>query len=170
MPSSRRVVACAMRSTTIEISKEYLHFASAHFTIFSKELRENLHGHNFFVAAQIDAEIGDDGLAFDYNLIKSKLKSLCDTLDEQVLLPTKSPYLELQSEDGYIVAAFNGERRLFLERDVLTLPLRNITIEELAHWFIGELKADPEIAALETHRIEVKVSSGAGQWAGADDG
>ena len=159
-----------MRSTTIEISKEYLHFASAHFTIFSKELRENLHGHNFFVAAQIDAEIGDDGLAFDYNLIKSKLKSLCDTLDEQVLLPTKSPYLELESEDGYIVAAFNGERIPFLERDVLTLPLRNITIEELAHWFIGELKADPEIAALETHRIEVKVSSGAGQWAGADDG
>ena len=170
MPSSRRVVACAMLSTTIEISKEYLHFAAAHFTIFSKEVRENLHGHNFFVAAQIDAEIGDDGLAFDYNLIKSKLKSLCDTLDEQVLLPTKSPYLELESEDGYIVAAFNGERLPFLERDVLTLPLRNITIEELAHWFIGELKADPEIAALETHRIEVKVSSGAGQWAGADDG
>ncbi len=159
-----------MLSTTIEISKEYLHFAAAHFTIFSKEVRENLHGHNFFVAAQIDAEIGDDGLAFDYNLIESKLKSLCDTLDEQVLLPTKSPYLELESEDGYIVAAFNGERLPFLERDVLTLPLRNITIEELAHWFIGELKADPEIAALETHRIEVKVSSGAGQWAGADDG
>ncbi len=165
----RCVVACAMLSTTIEISKEYLHFAAAHFTIFSKEVRENLHGHNFFVAAQIDAEIGDDGLAFDYNLIKSKLKSLCDTLDEQVLLPTKSPYLELESEDGYIVAAFNGERLPFLERDVLTLPVRNITIEELAHWFIGELKADPEIAALEPHRIEVKVSSGAGQWASADD-
>ena len=158
-----------MPSTTIEISKEYLHFAAAHFTIFSKEVRENLHGHNFFVAAQIDAEIGDDGLAFDYNLIKSKLKSLCDTLDEQVLLPTKSPYLELESEDGYIVAAFNGERIPFLERDVLTLPLRNITIEELAHWFIGELKADPEIAALEIRRIKDKVSSGAGQWAGADD-
>ncbi len=165
----RCVVACAMLSTTIEISKEYLHFAAAHFTIFSKEVRENLHGHNFFVAAQIDAEIGDDGLAFDYNLIKSKLKSLCDTLDEQVLLPTKSPYLELESEDGYIVAAFNGERLLFLERDVLTLPLRNITIEELAHWFIGELKADPEIAALEIRRINIKVSSGAGQWASADD-
>ena len=165
----RCVVACAMLSTTIEISKEYLHFAAAHFTIFSKEVRENLHGHNFFVAAQIDAEIGDDGLAFDYNLIKSKLKSLCDTLDEQVLLPTKSPYLELESEDGYIVAAFNGERLPFLERDVLTLPLRNITIEELAHWFIGELKADPEIAALEIRRINIKVSSGAGQWASADD-
>ncbi|MCZ6656625.1 MAG: 6-carboxytetrahydropterin synthase [Gammaproteobacteria bacterium] len=158
-----------MPSTTIEISKEYLHFAAAHFTIFSKEVRENLHGHNFFVAAQIDAEIGDDGLTFDYNLIKSKLKSLCDTLDEQVLLPTNSPYLELQSEDGYIVAAFNGERLPFLARDVLTLPLRNITIEELAHWFIGELKADPEIAALEIRRINIKVSSGAGQWASADD-
>ena len=158
-----------MPATTIEISKEYLHFAAAHFTIFSKEARENLHGHNFYVAAQIDAEIGDDGLAFDYNLIKAKLKSLCDRLDEQVLLPTNSPHLKLESEDGYVIAVFNGARLPFLERDVLTLPVRNITVEELAHWFIGELKADPEIAALDISRLHVKVSSGAGQWAGADD-
>ena len=158
-----------MPRTTIEISKEYLHFAAAHFTIFSKNERENLHGHSFFVAAEVDAEIGEDGLAFDYNLVKTKLKSLCDGLDEQVLLPANSPHLDLTSEDGYVVAIFNGERLPFLDRDVLTMPLRNITVEELAHWFIRELKSDPEIAALDIHRLHVKVSSGAGQWAGADD-
>ena len=43
----------ASRTTTIEISKEYLHFNSGHFTIFSRDQREDLHGHTFRVRAFI---------------------------------------------------------------------------------------------------------------------
>jgi len=81
--------------TTIEISKEYLHFAAAHFTLFSASHRENLHGHNFQVTLDANAAIGEDGLTFDYNILKKALKALCDDLDEQVLMPTKSPYLQI---------------------------------------------------------------------------
>ena len=45
------------------------------------------------------------------------------------------------------------------------LPVRNVTVEELAHWLIGELTDDVEIAALPVTDIELRVSSGAGQWA-----
>lgn len=153
--------------TTIEISKDYLHFNSAHFTIFSATEREDLHGHTFYVTATVDSAIGDDGLAFDYNLFKTRLLALCDQLDEKVLLPTRSPYLQLTEQDGYLVACFGAERIPFLPRDVLTLPLRNITVEELAPWFLHELRADATLCALAITRILIRVSSGPGQWAGA---
>ena len=160
-------LAWAMAQTTIEIRKEALHFAAAHFTIFSATERENLHGHNFRVAAHIDAEVGADGLAFDYNVVKSRLQALCDGLDERTLLPERSPHLTIAGEEGYTVAHFNGERIPFLPRDVLTLPVANITIEALAEWLGGELMRDREIAALHLHRLTIKVSSGPGQWAQA---
>ncbi len=155
-------------TSTIEISKEYLHFNAAHFTLFSATEREDLHGHTFYVAATLDSPIGDDGLAFDYNLVKTRLKSLCDELDEKVLLPERSPYLRLERADGYLVARFDAERIPFLPRDVLTLPVRNITVEELAPWFLERLRADPDIASLNVTRLLMRVSSGPGQWAGAE--
>ena len=153
--------------TSIDIAKDYLHFGAAHFTIFSATDREDLHGHNFFVTANMYCTIGDDGLAFDYNLVKQALKKLCDGLDEKVLLPERSPHLKLSQEDGYVIARFNGERIPFLPRDVLTLPVRNITVEELANHFLATLLATPTIAALPILGMEIKVSSGPGQWAGA---
>lgn len=154
--------------TTIEISKDYLHFSSAHFTIFSATEREDLHGHTFYVEAQITAPIGPNGLAFDYNLLKTKLKALCDHLDEKVLLPEHSPHLTLTEQDDYVIARFAHERIPFLPRDVRLLPVANITVEALAPWFLEQLGVDPEIRALALPRVVVRVSSGPGQWASAE--
>jgi 6-pyruvoyltetrahydropterin/6-carboxytetrahydropterin synthase len=153
--------------STIEISKDYLHFNAAHFTLFSATEREDLHGHTFYVAAVIDSPVGDDGLAFDYNLIKTALAALCDELDEKVLLPERSPHLQLEHNDDYLIALFADERIPFLPRDVLTLPVRNITVEELAPWFLDRLMAEPRIAELDLMRVVIRVSSGPGQWARA---
>ena len=151
--------------TTIHINKEHLHFSSAHFTIFSNNQREDLHGHTFYVSAVIDCLVNENGLAFDYNLIKDALNRLCSTLDEKVLLPTKSPYLEISEEDGYLVAHFGSERIPFLPRDVHMMPLRNITAEELARWFLEELVKDTPNFSTDISKIVVKVSSGPGQSA-----
>ena len=85
-----------------------------------------------------------------------------------MLLPERSPYLRLREADGYVIAEFAEERIPFLPRDVLTLPVRNITVEELAPWFLGRLRARAEIAALDLIRVLIRVSSGPGQWAGAE--
>jgi 6-pyruvoyltetrahydropterin/6-carboxytetrahydropterin synthase len=150
---------------TIEIQKEYLHFSAAHFTIFSATERENLHGHNFQVEAILDGEIGDDGLCFDYNEIKNRLKTLCNELDEKVLLPEQSPYLTITHDEDYVVATFGIERIPFLPRDVSTLPLRNITVEELAHWFISCIVGDTSFNELPIDSLTIRVASGPGQWA-----
>lgn len=156
-----------MTTTRIEISKEYLHFAAAHFTIFDAQHRENLHGHNFQVALDAEAEIGANGLTFDYNRLKSALKSLCDEFDEQVLMPSGSPHLQITEDQQYTYVHFAGEKIPFLARDLTIMPVRNITIEELAQYFLERLCAMPEIQALSIVRFELKCASGDGQWATA---
>ena len=94
--------------------QEYLHFAAAHFTLFSATERENLHGHNFQVTLNATAPVHDDGLTFDYNILKKTLKALCDEYDEQVLMPTKSPYLSIENDNEFTYVLFNGERIPFL--------------------------------------------------------
>jgi 6-pyruvoyltetrahydropterin/6-carboxytetrahydropterin synthase len=151
--------------TRIDISKEYLNFSAGHFTIFSGTERENLHGHNFQVRCSVTAEVGSDGMAFDYVLLKRVLKELCDALDERVLLPELSPYLRLERGSGMVWALFGEERIPFLDRDCLPLPIRNVTIEELSALLLARLADRPEVQGRGIRAMELGVSSGSGQWA-----
>ena len=155
------------RTATIEIAKEDIHFSAAHFTIFSATERENLHGHDFFVAATASGPVGDEGLSFDYNALKTLLRALCKRLDETVLLPGESPHLDVQLSADCVTAVFASERLTFLPRDVTVLPVRNITIEELSAWFVAELSGDESFLALPVESLHLRVSSGPGQWGGA---
>lgn len=165
MPMEKFVAEAIL--TRIEISKDYLNFSAGHFTLFSATERENLHGHNFRVRCAVTARVGEGGLTFDYVILKRALKALCDALDERVLLPLESPYLRIEHRDGLVLAHFADERIPFLDRDVLLLPIRNVTIEELAPLLLARLRAHPEIAAMAPaiRAIELGVSSGQGQWA-----
>ena len=149
----------------IEIAKEDIHFAAAHFTVFSATKRENLHGHNFFVTASLGGDIDDSGLCFDYNIVKTTLRKLCDSLDETVLLPANSPHLKIEQSADCVDVRFADERMQFLPRDVKLLAVRNVTVEELANWFADELSATEAFMALPIDRFEIRVSSGPGQWA-----
>ena len=97
--------------------------------------------------------------------MKCKLRELCASLDETVLLPTESPYVDIEQGDDYITVAFGDERLPFLRRDVKLLAVRNVTVEELAHWFVKQLTATRDFAALPVDALELRVSSGPGQWA-----
>jgi 6-pyruvoyltetrahydropterin/6-carboxytetrahydropterin synthase len=153
--------------TTIELTKENMEFSAGHFTIFSPTKRERLHGHNFRVAAKIEAEVASDrGMAFDYSVYKTIIKGLCDQLDSYFLLPSHSPYLKIEEEADYYFAYFHQDKIPFLKKDVLLLPLRNISVEELARWFVEKLASDK--ATLEKYQvvgIYVQVFSGPGQSA-----
>jgi len=151
--------------TRIEISKEYLNFSAGHFTIFGPGERERLHGHNFQVRCSVTAAVGGNGMAFDYVLLKRVMRELCDQLDERMLLPERSPYLELERRDGMVIARLGAEEIPFLAGDCLPLPIRNVTIEELATLLLARLRGRPELGDRGIRSIEVGVSSGSGQWA-----
>lgn len=153
------------RTTVLHIRNQYLKFSAAHFTIFSATERERIHGHNFAVSAEITAAVGEDGLCFDYNVMKRRLRELCDALDEYVLLPGRSPHLEVERAGDAVHARFNGETLSFPTADTLVLPLANITSEELS-WYLLEQMLEGEAASrYDLSEMVVTVASGAGQSA-----
>lgn len=153
------------RYTRIEIAKEYLHFSAAHFTIFSATERERLHGHNFFVAAKVKSEIGPNGLCFDYNELKDKLRALCEQYDEYMLIPADSPHLKVTEDEHHYQLEFNKEVLRYPKSDCLLLPVLNISVEELSRYLLSELLKDKHaMASMKLEEIELKVSSGPGQW------
>lgn len=148
---------------TIEISKQAHNFSIGHFTIFSRTEREDLHGHNFQIQCNVTAALGEDGLIFDYAILKRILKNLCDELDEQTILPSKSPYLNISEDDTYVIAKFNEEILYFLKRDVTVLDIANSTIEEFSHYFLNILKAHSDLQDKGIVSLTVKVYSNPGQ-------
>ena len=151
----------------IEIAKQALNFSAAHFTIFNATEREDLHGHNFQVECALMSPIDENGLIFDYNLIKKAMKGICDEMDEKTLLPEKSPFLKLVHEEDYLVAEYDVERIPFLYRDVLTLPIANVSVEELSHYYLDRLMSHKDVAQQEICEMTVRISSSPGQLGSA---
>ena len=151
------------RLTTLYIDKESHKFSAAHYTIFSATERERLHGHNYSVSARIVAPVGENGFSADYNVYKSRLKTLCDELDEYMLLAGESPHQVVEEAGACFRVRFADEEMLFLQSDTQVLPVTNATVEEFSHLLLNRLM---EISAGEDLReVELCVASGPGQRA-----
>lgn len=155
----------AKKIASIEIEKSYLHFSAAHFTIFSAISRERLHGHNWRIAAEIEGEIDQNGLLFDYAIYKKVLKDLCQQYDEYTLIAADSPYLTIESDDQFHHITHNFITQPLLKTDTILLPIKNVTIECLAHYFLELLTKDKtRLQELNITSFEIRVSSGPNQW------
>jgi len=152
------------RLATIELFKEALKFSAGHFTVFSSTDRENIHGHDYRIHVSLTTEIEDEGLSFDYRFYEKQLLPLCRSLDKTILIAGLCKYLKVSKDDEYCCVEFNGEKMMLLHRDATILPIYNVTVEELSHWFLQQLLMDQE--QLRRHRIqkiEVKVLTGLGR-------
>lgn len=149
------------RLTTLYIDKESHKFSAAHYTIFSATERERLHGHNYSVSARIVAPMGENGFSADYNVYKTRLKALCDSLDEYMLLAADSRFQRIEEDGQYYRVNFAEDEMLFLKADTLVLPIRNATVEEFSHYLLQQLIEDSGVEDL--REVELCVASGPGQ-------
>lgn len=152
------------RLSTIELFKESLKFSAGHFTVFSSTDRENIHGHDYRVHAFLTTRIEDEGLSFDYRVYEKKLAPLCRSLDKAVLIAGLCKYLQVSEEGDYCCVQFNNEKIMLLKRDVMVLPIYNVTVEELSNWFLQQLLVDKE--QLDDHRIQkikIRIITGLGR-------
>lgn len=161
------------RLATLYIDKESHKFSVAHYTIFSATERERLHGHNYSVSAMIAAPMGNNGFAADYNVYKQRLKTLCDELDEYMILAEQNLYQTVTEQDGVYLVSFSGEEMQFLVSDTLLLPIQNATVEEFSHYLLKRLLTLSEGDVLA--EVQLCVASGPGQkacasWSAMDDG
>lgn len=154
---------------TIDIFGEPLTFSAGHFTIFSATERERLHGHNYDVSASITTEVQPIGVAFNYEIYRNKIMALCKELDIHLLLPRDSPLLRIEEKEKFYHVHFNGEEMPFLKSDTIILPIRNISLEEMARWFLMRLLEDQEsIQAYAIQALVMHVSSGHGRSVSID--
>lgn len=150
----------------IELHKEDMKFSVGHFTIFSETERENLHGHNYFLHVTLTFEKNEIGLSFDYRFYKDMLRNICKKIDEVVILPGLNKYLSITETASHYEINFNSEKMSFLKRDILILPITNVTVEELSDWFMRQLIQDKQhLITNNINTIHVKIYSGPGQSA-----
>ncbi|HVY53711.1 MAG TPA: 6-carboxytetrahydropterin synthase [Gammaproteobacteria bacterium] len=152
------------RSAILQLHQDALQFSAGHFTILSPTEREDLHGHNYSVSAKFEVLIHHNGMAFDYRLYKQKLNELAAQLDRRFLLPSQSPYLRIEDTGEFWIAHFNNEKIPFLKRDIVILPISNVTIEELSYWFLQQLTLDnSELLQNQIQNITIQVYNGPSQ-------
>jgi 6-pyruvoyltetrahydropterin/6-carboxytetrahydropterin synthase len=98
--------------------------------------------------------------------VKAEIRTVCAALDERILIPEKSPRLELRREGASLGVAFGERVYRFPADEVALLPLPNVTIEALAR-HVWEALA-PTLARTPVRRLRVEVEETAGQSAAWD--
>ena len=151
----------------IRLYKEYFNFAAAHFLIFADGRREELHGHNYRATLELDGPLDAGGLVADFLQVKPIFRSLCDSLDHQVLLPRNNARLAVQENTTGVTARFGDDRWVFPRRDVAIVDIENTASELLAQHlcaaFVARLYA--ELPQLRLQRVLVSVEESPGQCA-----
>ena len=146
---------------SLKLSKESFKFSGAHFTTFSKESAETLHGHNYYVSVSLKNCIKlNHGLIVDLNEPKKKIKALLETLDEKVLIAQKNPFTNLKEDGNNVVLSFNEKTYSFPKEDCALLTVENITIEELSGYIGNELKPFFETYPVKSFSVEVAETRG----------
>ena len=152
----------------VQVSKDYLVFASAHFITFKGHQCETLHGHNYRVGVAVEGSVEAETLfVLDFSVLKQITRKLVDRIDHKVLLPTLNPKLAYREEGERIAVDYFGQPTyVFPKRDCALLPIPNSTAEMLAQ-YLGSQMREELVAGGYTHltSLELEVEENYGQSA-----
>lgn len=148
---------------TVRVTKDYLVFCSGHFITYEGIECERLHGHNYRVAAEIEASLDENFYVFDFIALKKIMRRLTDELDHHMMIPMKSKLIKIDTTDDKVRLSYGDKEWIFPRCDCVLLPIENTTAELLAKYLaqklIEELKTThkftPDVA-----RVDVEESFG----------
>ena len=148
---------------TVRVTKDYLVFCSGHFITYHGNECERLHGHNYRVTAEVDADLDSNHYVFDFIALKNIMRELTDELDHYMLVPTRSKLIAVEERSGSIRVRFRDKEWVFPREDCVLLPIENTTAELLATYLAGRLREELGTRHRfepDTVRIEVEESFG----------
>ena len=152
----------------VQVSKDYLVFASAHFITFRGHQCETLHGHNYRVGVAVEGAVDDEAFfVLDFSILKQITRRLVDEIDHKVLLPLQNPKLAFHEDgDRLGVDYFGQPTYVFPRRDCALLEIQNTTSEMLAQ-YLGTRIRDELNRSGYTHLtlLELEVEENYGQSA-----
>ncbi len=124
----------------ITVERNTLRFAAAHMATFG-DTCEPLHGHNYDVIVEVEGELTDDSLVFDFGALKEIARAICKELDHKFLLQRDSNVLQIDEGKSNWKVRFQERGWVFPKSDVLPLPIDNTTAERLAEYIGGRIHA-----------------------------
>ncbi len=146
------------------LSRDYMIFSSAHFVVGEKFI-EHLHGHNYKILINIYGNQDEENMILNFYDIKKVLKPIVDNLDHKVLIPADSNLLEIvESDEQIIIKIPDHEKEYeFPKSDVILLPIKNTTVEEISHYLAEKLMWNKEIKKRNIDQVTVTVFEYEGQ-------
>ena len=145
-----------------------LRFSACHF-IPNHPKCSCLHGHTYAISVRIEGEqVGE--FIIDFEKVKGIVNNICDRLDHKVLVAEKDPRLRITKKDEISIEIIESKKRYVLPpEDVVFLPIRSVSAEDLCKYFTAELaKGLRSNGADNIKKIHVRVDEGIGQGAGCE--
>lgn len=152
----------------VSVSKDNFVFASAHFITFPGHRCEPLHGHNYRTRVAVEGGLDPDAhYVLDFSELKRLVRRLTDEIDHKVLLPLESTEVTVTHQGDSVSVAVQGKPRYLLPAsECALLPVPNTTVEMLARYLAGRVKAElAATRAVHLTAMEVEVEENFGQSA-----
>jgi 6-pyruvoyltetrahydropterin/6-carboxytetrahydropterin synthase len=154
-----------MEKWSISVDKEYLKFSVAHFLIFPDGSQERLHGHNYRVYLDLEAQLDEHGLVLDFIQVKPMIQQICEALDEHWIIPGEHPELRWKERaDGVMEVRYRESYYAAPKGDCLVLPINNTSAENLSTWIgrqlLEQLQAAYPNMVVRAMRLAVEESPG----------
>jgi 6-pyruvoyltetrahydropterin/6-carboxytetrahydropterin synthase len=138
-------------------------FSACHFLPGHKKCNR-LHGHNYAVHLELDGEPQEDGIVYDFVLLKKALREVIEELDHCVLMPGKSKEVSIEISAEEVSARYENKRYVFPVEDVNVLDLEAVSAEKLAAYVLDRIIDALEITP-NVGEIGVGIDEGKGQGA-----
>ncbi len=114
-------------------------FSACHFL---KEPRKcsRLHGHNYYVSVELEAELDDNYFVEDFIQLKKNIREIIKPLDHSILIPEEAPYLKFKKDESSVEVLTSNKRYVFPLSEVIFLPIPASTSELLAKYIHTKVK------------------------------
>ena len=148
----------------IEIDGNYtgIRFSASHF-IPGHDKCGRLHGHSYVLHLVLEGDNNEQGMVMDFVELKKALRSIVESLDHKVLIPERSPVLQISKAKEIEVK--NGNKRyVFPAEDVALLEVSQTSAEELADMITSRLMSEIAFPS-NVSTIEVGIDEERGQTA-----
>ena len=117
----------------LKIAHHSLIFSSAHFLIDHAKCGR-LHGHNYSVSVMIEGPITEQAMVIDFIQIKKLIREVCANIDHKILVPRRSPFLEILFTEKSIKLKSHRKLYIFPKEDCMILDIEAVTSELLASY------------------------------------
>jgi len=121
------------------INSTKIKFSACHF--LKEPLKcSRLHGHNYYVSVELEAELDQNYFVEDFIKLKRKVKEIIKPLDHFILIPEESSDFNFKREQDSLEVLTSNKRYVFPLSEVVFLPIPATTSELLAKYIYDKIK------------------------------